>query len=363
MNRPLFADFAELWTPVLRSSELRGRKRRAETVAGEKIVFFRDHAGDVAALRDVCPHRGVALSKGRVMKDGTLECPFHGWRFGKGGACTVIPLNDERYTANARMQAVSFPTREAGGLIWLYTAPVAQAPTEPDIPEILLDERYNKLWYSEQWETHWTRAMENMLDAAHLPYVHRYSIGTGLRRARPEQNIMDMQVEGRDYGFRATWGLRNPSAGSGAQGLENVQDSKVRLDWRSPNSMHMPLAPQGNPDQPAKMVLEQMIWCIPIDAGRTKMLHVNIHSFGSWNPLFPLFQLMNRRIFFEDRHLMESSTPKEIPTASEEACVPTDAATLTFRAYFHRHLKGSATHGERNDSERLTTDTTSLQIA
>ncbi len=30
----------------------------------------------LGALIDRCPHRGVALSRGRVTEKGTLECPF-----------------------------------------------------------------------------------------------------------------------------------------------------------------------------------------------------------------------------------------------------------------------------------------------
>ncbi|MCY0886083.1 MAG: 3-isopropylmalate dehydratase small subunit, partial [Firmicutes bacterium] len=63
-------------------------------------------AGQVYAMRDICPHRAAPLSAGRLVdKPGegeTIECPYHGWRFRPDG--TPDPgfvLNDPAY-AGAR---------------------------------------------------------------------------------------------------------------------------------------------------------------------------------------------------------------------------------------------------------------------
>ena len=48
------------------------------TRMGEKLVFWRDGKGNVACLRDKCPHRGVELSTGQVV-NGHIQCPFHGF--------------------------------------------------------------------------------------------------------------------------------------------------------------------------------------------------------------------------------------------------------------------------------------------
>src|SRR6185436_9576523 len=42
-------------------------------------------------LREICPHRGVPLSAGRILANETVECPYHGWRFRKSGSCAKIP--------------------------------------------------------------------------------------------------------------------------------------------------------------------------------------------------------------------------------------------------------------------------------
>src|SRR5215212_2824681 len=54
--------FRNYWYPVLLSGQV-GRKPRAITVCGEKVVLVRDQ-GKVYGLHDRCPHRGVPLSCG-----------------------------------------------------------------------------------------------------------------------------------------------------------------------------------------------------------------------------------------------------------------------------------------------------------
>ena len=44
------------------------------------VAAAADDDGQVVAMLDRCPHRDVSLSAG-VVKDGTLVCPGHFWRF------------------------------------------------------------------------------------------------------------------------------------------------------------------------------------------------------------------------------------------------------------------------------------------
>ncbi len=76
--------------PALAASFRPGDMRR-EMLLGEPVLLGRNHAGEVFALRDICPHRGVPLSAGRIKPDNSVECPYHGWRFRKDGVCSAIP--------------------------------------------------------------------------------------------------------------------------------------------------------------------------------------------------------------------------------------------------------------------------------
>ena len=73
----------DLWyMPALASSLAPGQMRR-EMLLGEPVLLGRLKDGTLFALRDICPHRGVPLSAGRII-DGSVECPYHGWRFKRG---------------------------------------------------------------------------------------------------------------------------------------------------------------------------------------------------------------------------------------------------------------------------------------
>ena len=51
-----------VWYVALPSHELIGQKPQARKIMNEPIVFYRDSHGKVAAMRDICPHRGIPLS-------------------------------------------------------------------------------------------------------------------------------------------------------------------------------------------------------------------------------------------------------------------------------------------------------------
>lgn len=77
------------WYVVLESDEVKAQPVGG-TRLGEKMVLRRDQTGKVLAAVDHCPHRGVALSAGKIM-DGHLQCLFHGFEYNATGECVLIP--------------------------------------------------------------------------------------------------------------------------------------------------------------------------------------------------------------------------------------------------------------------------------
>ena len=70
----------DFWYPALLDSKV-GRKPVSLRMLGEELCFFRDAQGNIAAIWDVCPHRGASLSEGDCHFKGTVACPYHGWVF------------------------------------------------------------------------------------------------------------------------------------------------------------------------------------------------------------------------------------------------------------------------------------------
>lgn len=312
----MFHGFANVWTIVGQGAAL-GRRPMPLTVAGERLVLFRDAAGVARALVDRCPHRGVQLSLGRVV-DGCLECPFHGWRFAGDGANCHVPWNPE--ARRERLGATPLSVRERGGLLWLYTAPGLDAPHEPDVPEVLERPGVRVCSFTVVWRAHWTRAMENMLDWPHLPFIHRRTIGNNLPLTPGGR--MDIALEERPWGFHSSITIDG-----------KPQDGA--LDYRFPNAMQLHI-PAG------KRVFALMNVCLPIDEQTTAMIFVTARDFLRLRPFDRIFNYGNRRVADEDRAVLESSAPVAVPPPGEESSVRTDEPTLRFRKIFRERLQGTA---------------------
>ena len=86
----------DIWYFAALSAELKAGKLQRCEILGQPVLLGRTQAGQVYALRDICPHRAAPLSAGRLRPDGqggeAVECPYHGWRFRTAdGACAGIP--------------------------------------------------------------------------------------------------------------------------------------------------------------------------------------------------------------------------------------------------------------------------------
>ena len=62
----------------------------SKSLLDRRLVAFRDEQANIAVLEARCCHMGTDLGDGQVI-DGTIECPFHNWRFDATGACVHIP--------------------------------------------------------------------------------------------------------------------------------------------------------------------------------------------------------------------------------------------------------------------------------
>ena len=168
----------ELWYLAALSRDVRPGRLRHEMLLGEPLVLGRTKAGDAFALRDICPHRGIPLSKGRLCADGTLECAYHGWRFRGDGSCAAIPsLVGGEDVEPSRIHVRSYPLREQDGLIWVYMPQSSRGTTAPRTePPRVPTERARAPSFVERqmFPCNIDHAVIGLMDPAHGPYVHSH---------------------------------------------------------------------------------------------------------------------------------------------------------------------------------------------
>jgi phenylpropionate dioxygenase-like ring-hydroxylating dioxygenase large terminal subunit len=169
----------DLWYFAATAAELkRGAMFRRE-ILGEPVLLGRDEEGRAFALRDICPHRAVPLSAGRITATNgaqTVECPYHGWRFGtQDGVCKQIPslVDGQPYEAN-RIRVRRFPTHEANGVVLVFVASDPRsAEVPPPAPEFGLgDLSEPKFVIHRTFAATMDNAVVGLMDPAHVPYVH-----------------------------------------------------------------------------------------------------------------------------------------------------------------------------------------------
>ena len=109
----------EHWFPLAFMRDLEPGRIDRIGLHERHIALFLDAAGQPAALLDRCPHRTARLSDGRV-REGTLECLYHGWRFDRSGACVEAPQQPADTPLPPRSCATALPVRVEQGVVWVW---------------------------------------------------------------------------------------------------------------------------------------------------------------------------------------------------------------------------------------------------
>ena len=204
------------WTPAFQAGDLPEPDCPPVrvTVLGENFVAFRDSAGRLGFLDELCCHRGASLVLGRV-EEGGIRCLYHGWKYAVDGTILETP-NLATSTFRERVKHGAHPVREAGGLGWVYLGPPG---TEPPFPAFSwTGAAADELVVSEMiMDCNWMQVQEGSIDSSHVAILHLDTLATmgagprnvGSLQFAGEPWDLDMQVPGRRAG---------PGSGPGRSG-------------------------------------------------------------------------------------------------------------------------------------------------
>ncbi len=226
------------WYSIISSDELAVGQVECVIAVARELVVYRDGSGAAHVIAAHCPHMGSHLGGGTVRGD-TIQCPYHGWRFGADGACVEIPYSEARIPSKACVP--TYPVCEQDGFVFFWFHAAGQPPAY-EIPR--LSEFDDPEWSDPYpWRHELTAALqemaENNVDYAHLKYVHRRqyvpSDTSCFSTAGPFSTVVESLPDGTDFD-RHTWGpgiaiLRVPNLMTVFTTTTPIDRRHCRLDW------------------------------------------------------------------------------------------------------------------------------------
>jgi nitrite reductase/ring-hydroxylating ferredoxin subunit len=166
-----FTPYPRGWFQVAWSDELPVGGVKPLSCLERELVLFRTEEGVAHVLDAYCPHLGAHLGHGGKVRQGGIQCPFHGWCFNAQGTCVEIP-HAPKIPPGAVLR--SWPVQELNGVILLHHAPEGVSPPwqVPALPEAT-DAAW-MLAHKKEWRirTHVQEISENIADPTHFRYVH-----------------------------------------------------------------------------------------------------------------------------------------------------------------------------------------------
>jgi len=313
------------WYAVLESQEVPWGRPVGVTRFGEPLVFWRTANGDPVCMRDACPHRGAALSVGRLGQD-CIECPFHGFTFDSTGRCTLIPANGRAADVPKAFRAATYPARDAHGFIWVWWGDVARVT--PEIPWFdSIDDTFSYGTIRDHWPVHYSRAIENQLDVVHLPFVHATTIGRGNRTLVHGPVVRWEDLSGLPRGQMDIWVYNDLDRGQSTRRPEDLGEPSRRpfLQFHFPNTWHNWISDD----------VRVMAAFVPIDETNTRMyvrFYQRVVRLPGLRELFNLASLpANRVILNQDKRVVRTQVPKRSDLRMGEKLIQGDGPIIAYR--------------------------------
>jgi phenylpropionate dioxygenase-like ring-hydroxylating dioxygenase large terminal subunit len=313
--------YINFWYPVCLAEELTQEAPRRVELLGLRFVAFRDAANQAHVLADTCVHRGGSLGRGKL-RDGCVECPYHGWRFAGDGRCVLIPsMASEKPPPRAKVD--SYPVQERYGVVFAFLGDLPEAERPPVCPVPEYGEagwRASKIAVLDI-DCYYERSMENGLDPAHNEFVH------------PAQGFPAVRHETFET-YDNPWGT-GFWVNFGDPVLEMTtfaRDRNVSGQLRAGSWYHGPnglvtsifINPESN--------MVQYFFEAPVNDNHTRIYFLNMRNCMLEDGMDDKVMQVNLRITREDIGILEELWPVRTPeTLTREIMTPSDQVIVGFR--------------------------------
>lgn len=284
-------------------------------VLGHELVLWRDSKG-IRAFKNLCIHRGTALSLGSVQND-ELICPYHGWRYDGAGQCTHIPAQPD-LPIPTKARAFNYHCQEKYGLVWVCLGEPSQ-----DVPSFLEadDASYHTIVcgpYVVNAEA--PRIIENFLDVSHLMWVHEGFLGVPEHATIPEYHVHEKD------GTLVSDTIRVFQPDPDGRG-KDVNNDYIYSALRPMTVKFTKTDDQGSD------AFAIMLHTTPLAYRQTKAYAVLTRNYG-FDMDDQLFRDFQDKIFSQDETILLSQRPEELPLdLAAELHIKSDRLAIAYRKW------------------------------
>lgn len=308
------------WHPVAYAADI-GDTPRATTLLDEPVVLWRDGDGVVRAFKDLCVHRGTALSLGSVQA-GELVCAYHGWRYAADGRCTAIPQLPDPTRVPARARAVAYACEERYGIVWV----ALESPRWP-LPDVA--ELENAQWRVVRtgpfaWKCDASRQIENFTDFGHFAFVHEGLLGN------PAEAVVGPYEVQRD-GHVLLYAYVRPDAPNTSDFPVFAGEARKAPRRSTRYALHLPYTIVEHIDWGGTDGMVYFFASQPVAADRCIGYCLVARNYNL-DQDDAVMQEFERVIFGQDQRVVESQRPAEVPVElAAELHLTFDAVAVAYR--------------------------------
>lgn len=145
----------------------------ARTLLDKPWLVVRNGDGTYSVLRDRCPHRFVALSKGRREGD-TIHCAYHGLGWDtKSGQCAHNPYGGDT-PPGAKVEDMPAVAAHTGVWFWPGDREKADPALIPDMA-FLNDDGHVRGRFG--FNVDYRLIVDNLMDLSHAEFIHKDTFG------------------------------------------------------------------------------------------------------------------------------------------------------------------------------------------
>jgi len=224
------------WYVVSETRDLEEGVPKKVTVWGKNYVIWKTKENQYNALEDVCPHRGVELSRGCIVND-QIQCPYHGFEFSGTGVLTKVP--GLRVDQSPVYNVPRFSLVEKHGWLYLNTNPIPWNISEFDMqilnsnifvePEAI-DKNMSVVLLNKEFHAYGRIVSENSLDIMHIGYVHTFG-----NKERPAPSFEDPPKIVGMFHFRTSY-LYESGKNSMVKKVFNINNIDIDNEFVLPHS-------------------------------------------------------------------------------------------------------------------------------